>query len=373
MAAPDVVVVGAGLAGLTAADALAAAGRSVAVIEARDRVGGRILTVAPEAAGAGGWVDLGATWVWEDQPSMLALAARLGVDLFPQFASGAGVVERAPTTAPATVDLPPPSPAELRVAGGAADLCRRLAHRLPDGSLHLATSATEVVASGAGGMAVTVVDAGGDESGIDCRAVVVALPPRLALERLRFTPLLPDALTAAMHGTSTWMAAAVKCVALYERPFWRDAGLAGFASSDRGPLREVHDACTPDGSMAALWGFLAGDDAWRAQAAADRAPEVMAHLGRLFGPEAADPVQYLERDWSADANTADDEWWWVDGEPLAYGHPALAEPRMGGRLVWAGAETEAVGGGHMEGAVRSGHRAAAQVAATFGGGGGSPA
>jgi monoamine oxidase len=81
-------------------------------------------------------------------------------------------------------------------------------------------------------------------------------------------------------------------------------------------------------------------------------------LERLFGPEAADPVQYFERDWSTDPNT-NDEVFWVDEPLLDYGHPRFAEPLLDGRLIWAGAETVAEGGGHLEGAVRSGQRAAA--------------
>ena len=81
----------------------------------------------------------------------------------------------------------------------------------------------------------------------------------------------------------------------------------------------------------------------------------------MFGPRAAEPERYYERDWSTDPYTNDEVVWL--GEPLALGHPALAEPAFGGRLVWAGTETADVGGGHMEGAVRSGRRAAAQVLA----------
>ena len=79
-------------------------------------------------------------------------------------------------------------------------------------------------------------------------------------------------------------------------------------------------------------------------------------LARLFGPRASDPVQYMERDWSADPYTAEDEHRHV--APLDYGQPAFARPYLGGRLLWAGSETAAEGGGHMEGAIVSGERVA---------------
>ena len=88
---------------------------------------------------------------------------------------------------------------------------------------------------------------------------------------------------------------------------------------------------------------------------------MFAQLGRLFGPQAADPAKYFERDWSNDPYTNDEVVWF--GELLPFGHRAFTEPVFDGRLVWAGTETAEIGGGHMEGAVRSGRRAAAQVLA----------
>src|SRR5271167_1104524 len=67
----DVVVVGAGLSGLSAARRLKKAGKSVAVLEGRDRVGGRAYS---EPVKSGGWVDMGAQWIGPDQDRVLALA-----------------------------------------------------------------------------------------------------------------------------------------------------------------------------------------------------------------------------------------------------------------------------------------------------------
>ncbi|NKY59555.1 flavin monoamine oxidase family protein [Nocardia flavorosea] len=84
----DVVIVGAGLSGLTSADQLIRAGYEVVVLEGRDRVGGRIRTT--EIADVP--VDAGATWVAPDHDEVHALAARLGIELVPQFHQGKGVI-----------------------------------------------------------------------------------------------------------------------------------------------------------------------------------------------------------------------------------------------------------------------------------------
>ncbi|HKP89736.1 MAG TPA: FAD-dependent oxidoreductase, partial [Thermoleophilaceae bacterium] len=150
---------------------------------------------------------------------------------------------------------------------------------------------------------------------------------------------------------------------IYETPFWREQGLSGQATSDTGPAKIVFDNSPPDGSPGVLLGFLEGQ---RARVlgrlpAEERRKAVLDGLVRLFGPEAAKPVDFVERSW------AEEEWtrgcygcYMPPGGWTQFG-PALREPI--GPIHWAGAETATVWNGYMDGAVQSGQRAAAEVLA----------
>jgi monoamine oxidase len=157
------------------------------------------------------------------------------------------------------------------------------------------------------------------------------------------------------HGALT------KCAAVYPAPFWREEGLSGQAVSDRGPVATTFDNSPPDGTPGVLLGFITGAEAIRhaRRSEADRRREVLECFQRLFGEQAEKPGIYLETAW------AEEEWSrggpvcsFTPGSLVPYGE-ALRQPA--GRIHWAGAETATVWCGYMEGAVRSGERAAEEV------------
>jgi len=148
---------------------------------------------------------------------------------------------------------------------------------------------------------------------------------------------------------------------VYDTPFWRDAGLTGQATDDRGPAKVVFDNSPPGGAPGVLLAFLEGAAARRLNRVRpdERRAAVLGSLVGFFGHQAADPVEFVELDWS------EEEWTrgcygahFPTGVWTQYG-PALRAPV--GRIHWAGAETATVWSGYMDGAAQSGERAAAEV------------
>ena len=243
-----------------------------------------------------------------------------------------------------------------RVVGGSQLISLRMAEELGEGIVEL-SSPVRAITHGADEVTVR-----SDRLSITARRVIVAVPPTLAA-RIAYDPPL----SARRDGLSQRMAqgSVVKCMAVYERPFWRDRGLSGAITSVTGPVSVGFDNSPPDGRPGVLLGFLEGRAARDAAdlPQAERRALVAECFGRLFGPEAADPIGYVDRAWGAD------EWargcyggFLKPGAWTDYGR-ALREPI--GPIHWAGAETALVWNGYMDGAVGSGQDAAAAVHANL--------
>ncbi|HLS74353.1 MAG TPA: FAD-dependent oxidoreductase [Actinomycetaceae bacterium] len=346
MSGQDVIVVGAGLAGLAAADALTRAGAAVRVLEARDRVGGRALSLTVP----GGVLDAGATWFWPNEPMIGALAERLGVPTFPQHLEGDALFDRCDGDVVRLAGNPMDTPSH-RFRGGAGHLAAALASTLAAGMVQLQTPVTAITVSPRG------VEVRSRHGTWEADRLVLAVPPALVVQRIDITPALPEPLRRRAQQTPVWMGDMVKAVAVFDRPFWRGQGLSGSAMSHAGVFREFHDHSGPDGTPAAIFGFAPTSTA--VTGGTDRLAEVFrAQLLRLFGRPARSPRAVHVTDWSREMFTLP-----RGPQPAPdrrFGAPELLRP-LHDRVWWATTETATDFAGHLEGAVRAGIAAARSV------------
>jgi monoamine oxidase len=251
---------------------------------------------------------------------------------------------------------------DSRVVGGTQLICLRMAEELGPEAIELDTPVRRIVTPPQQGSdpLMTVV---ADRVTVRARKVIVAVPPFLA-GRIDYDPAMPavrDSLTQRMSQGSV-----VKCMAIYDRPFWRERGLSGQATSADGPISVTYDNSPPDGSPGVLLAFFEAGAARRATELpqSERRRLVLGSLRRFFGPEAEQPAHYVDKAWAADP--------WSRG---CYGGfmPTGAWTSVGaalrppvGSIHWAGAETATVWNGYMDGAVSSGQRVAAEVAEALG-------
>ena len=241
---------------------------------------------------------------------------------------------------------------ELRLVGGAQALSLGAALELGD-RVRLSASVVAITECGAG-LELQLAD----RSTVVATRAIVALPPPLAA-RLSYDPPLPgrrDQLCQRMP-----MGTALKAVAFYGKPFWREQDLSGLVVSDAGPVSWLYDNCWPDPSPAMLVGFVTGRAAIELGALPEpeRRAAVLAGIARTLGPEALNADGYIDWRWAEEP--------WSRGCYASYATPgswtttgsALRAPV--GRIHWAGSDTATEWVGFMDGAIASGRRAAAEV------------
>ncbi len=443
----DVCVVGAGYAGLTAARRLTQAGKSVAVLEARDRIGGRIWTFQlPD----GSPVDRGGGWVANRHDAILKLASEVGVStyktydhgyhllvgegrtrryrgLIPKISLSAiltivlaqtrldGMARRLPVEAPWTAkraeEWDARSAAWFLERSGirttiARDLFDSVVRGLFCGDLNQVSFLNllfliqasggfntlvsikggyqeNLVVGGAGSIARRVadelgdavrlnapvrtirqradhVDVESDELAVSARHAVVAVPPALALE-IAFDPALPeDRLTLYRHSTA---GPETKTLLVYDEPFWRTAGFSGQSTGPQSASEVTLDASPAAGKPGVIASFTFGPIAERVDAleAGERRRQVIAAMVERFGPRAGSPAAFIETPWWKEP--------WTRGCSMAHWSPGILTKygsllrQPFGRVHWAGTETATISYGSIDGAVRSGERAADEILA----------
>ncbi|KAJ5151103.1 Amine oxidase [Penicillium canariense] len=447
----DIIIVGAGLAGLSAAHDVLSAGLSCVILEARDRVGGKTWNM-PLKDGKG-IVDLGAAWTNDsNQSRVYALVRRLGVEMIEQNTRGSAVLQdfdgectpfaygELPNFDEATqahvaeirdmceadcqaLDTWRPKETSLdsvtfdaylrsrgaseialatatvwtramlgqdpkdisalyflnycksgggllqmrsdrkhggqylRIRQGTQALSLGLASSLPADIVRLSSPVHSVIQN----MDRSVqVHAGG--AVFAARKVIITVPSP-CLRNISFHPKLPPAKQTFIE--STTYGYYTKAMVEFRSPFWVQRGFCGLAQSFTGPASVVRDTSSPEDRKYVLTCFMSGDPgrAWAALPAKEREQSLLQQLGKLFGVTDLDNefVQLAMYEWTNDEYAG-----W--GCPCAALTPGVLDTvgpdalrENAGNLHFAGTETAGEWKGYMEGAVRSGERAAAEV------------
>lgn len=365
MTQPSILIIGGGLAGLTAARLLHRAGIDFLLLEARNRLGGRILSADAGGVPAVDGFDLGPSWFWPGmQPELADLVAELGVPVFPQFSGGDIVFQQTAHETPQRFPGMRQEPPSMRMAGGTGALISALVADLPPDSIRLDTRATHITLE-SDAVELRVLQSTGQTQNFRASYVILALPPRILEATISFAPELDTQTARRWRDTPTWMAPHAKFFALYERPFWRDAGLSGAAQSMVGPLVEIHDATSASGA-AALFGFVGVPAEPRKAAGGDAIIAAsIRQLTTLFGPQAAAPVATLFKDWAEDPLTATAADWTATGHPVPDRRPWIGG-EWSGRILLAGSETSMTEPGYLVGAVEAARRAVGDLVARLG-------
>jgi monoamine oxidase len=440
----DVVVVGAGLAGLTAALELKRAGRSVVLLEARERVGGRLLG---HSLGDGKYVDLGGEYFGDKSTAIQETARSVGVRSFESYDQGKRITYYGGRRVLYRGLVPMVNPAVLADFGQALVRLERLVRSVPAGRpwdtprarewdsqtfwswckanmaskgaralmalgtecafcaspndlsfLHVLNysklsggflylmdvrggiqkyrfaTGTQSIAQGLAaqlgdqlymGAPVRQVEqrtdsvlVGGPGFTAEARRVVIAVPVTLA-GRIAYEPALPGFVDQLMQRMPA--GAAMKCIAVYDEPFWRHDGLTGQATSLDGPIRVTFDTTPPDGSPGVLSAFVVASAARELTRLRpeDRREAVIAELVRFFGERARNPREFVSQNWMDEQFTRGCYHGFAPpGIYTVYGR-ALREPV--GRIHWAGTERGVHQMGSMGGAIDSGRRVAREI------------
>ncbi|WWC61556.1 uncharacterized protein I303_104140 [Kwoniella dejecticola CBS 10117] len=318
--------------------------------------------------------DLGAAWIWPSmQPELARLTVDLGISTFDQYETGDVMVESSALEAPRRIQQHMSGDnGWVRIVNGMGSLVSACSSQLDKSKIKLNEVVKEISYIGRDKsfgssdlILISTENRNGQRRIHRAKTVILALPPRLVADSIKFDPPLPETTMHEYKATPTWMANAAKYLAVYEKPFWREQGLSGDVFSRVGPMAEIHDATSHDGS-AALVGFLAT----KRQPGVPNQPELMnacrEQLGRIFGKDALKTEGEVIKDWSTEVFTAT-----PDDRVQSRGHATSSPPISPVDGVWAGqlvgvsSEWSPVHPGFIAGAVDAANRGYQEIQRSY--------
>lgn len=455
----DVIVIGAGVSGLSGAKILVENGIDVLVLEARNRVGGRTWTVQNDQVG---WVDLGGAYIGRTQNHLLRLIKEYDLKMYPvnekqklvykngfngkrslfNFDQMPGLgwltmldlnhilrlmdqmgeeipVDRpwdapkaeqwdmmtfrefveANTTTKETLEFmrifigtcvtnehyqssllwflwyvkqcggtrpifsTTNGGQEFKLDGGMNQVTIRLAESVGNERIHLENAVYYIEQQESYTIVKTLYD-----QEYRAKYVIMATPPAVQ-QKIHYHPPLPSMRNQLIQRAP--MGSVIKCIVYYERPFWRTKNMCGsmlFIGEDyKFPITYTLDDSKPDGSKAAIIGFIVADKARKmvSMSKGQRLQIICQSYAEAFqSDEALNPIHYEEHNWSEEQYSGGCYTMTLGPGFLTRYGPYLREPV--GRIYFAGTECATEWSGYINGGIQAGERAARQVMVEMG-------
>lgn len=336
------LILGGGLSGLSLAYFMKNIDLDVHIVEARNRLGGRILTDYQTGKAP---IEKGATWLGKKHTVLNQLMGELAVEFFQQKLGRSAIYEPISTSPHQIVQLPPNDEPSFRIAGGSSSLIDALANKLKPEQIHLSEPVVGIEEVHERLIVTT------EERIFDARFVVSTLPPNLLISTINIKPELPSTLTKVARQTHTWMGESIKVAFRFSDPFWmKDPPLPATIFSNVGPIPEMYDHANVEETAFALKGFFNGS--YYLVSESERRDLALAQLRKYFGPRVDDWESYVECIWRNEKYTHTN----YTSHVLPHqnnAHTAYQTRYLGDKFWIAGAETATQFPGYMEGAVRS--------------------
>ena len=338
----DVLIIGAGISGLTIGYYLQKRNISFKIIEARQRIGGRVYTKRDDNIAS---IELGATWITQKHYELLNFLKELKIELFEQQIGDEAVYEPTSISPAQVVPLPPNNSPSYRIAGGTDQLIKILATNINNEENIRTNQAVISISEEKDHINVLT-----RSENFRAKQVISTVPPHLFTNSIRFSPSLPSALLSITNNTHTWMGESIKIGLTYKKPFWKKKGTSGTIFSSVGPIPEMYDHSNKEETLFALKGFFNGD--YHAISKKERLEMALNQLRKYYGDVVNDYSSYEEMVWKNEKFTSDEY------DDLVYphqnnGNKVFQQPYFNGKLFLSGSETSSQYAGYMEGAIQS--------------------